>query len=348
MYVGGAFFSSFKFFDMPLLGALGMSAINAGVSVGTNFLNAGIQNRLNEKTNQRNLDFYRMQRADALTDWTRDAEYNSPSAMMGRLGAAGINPHTVTGGSPVTVSSPQMRAPTMQGAAAPYQVQNRATDVSQNLAAIEQLKGMQLQNEKTVAETDQIRANTKQTGLNYEVDTKTLLPRREGEIRQQAAAIAATTASTEQTQQQVQNLKAQLLKTLADTQVSKIEGAYKGKIMSNTTKIQDLEQRRISASIEKLESEINSLNVSTSQSKRMFPRQVEEIIQRTNALRSSSTGTDIENQYKPDFYFDRNRGAFNAAEMSSDELKYLRTLTPKQRFLLDKLLQAVPAVSRFR
>lgn len=55
------------------------------------------QARLNKKTREWNEKMYGVQRADALADWTRQNEYNHPSAQMARLREAGLNPNLVYG-----------------------------------------------------------------------------------------------------------------------------------------------------------------------------------------------------------------------------------------------------------
>nr|QJB19328.1 MAG: DNA pilot protein [Microvirus sp.] len=65
----------------------------------------------NKKERQFAIEMYNRQRADALSDWNRNNEYNSPSAQMQRFKAAGLNPNLMYGqgssgeASPVRSSS---------------------------------------------------------------------------------------------------------------------------------------------------------------------------------------------------------------------------------------------------
>lgn len=74
---------------VPLITA-GLQAAGVGVS-------AASQGRLNKKMRQHNREMYARQRADALTDWHMQAEYNSPLKQMERLKEAGLNPNLVYG-----------------------------------------------------------------------------------------------------------------------------------------------------------------------------------------------------------------------------------------------------------
>lgn len=70
----------------------------AGGVVGT-AANAIWQGAMNKKTRKWNEKMYGRQRADALTDWNMQNEYNSPAAQMERYKAAGLNPNLIYGQS---------------------------------------------------------------------------------------------------------------------------------------------------------------------------------------------------------------------------------------------------------
>jgi len=63
----------------------------------------GVQNRAQRKWNEK---MYGRQREDALADWARTNQYNSPLAQMQRFKEAGLNPHLIYGGGPNNVSAP--------------------------------------------------------------------------------------------------------------------------------------------------------------------------------------------------------------------------------------------------
>lgn len=83
---------------IPIIGAAG-SILNTG-------LNAAFTSATNRKQQQWNEKMYQLQRADALADWNRQNEYNSPTAQMARLRDAGLNPNLVYGNGATTTASP--------------------------------------------------------------------------------------------------------------------------------------------------------------------------------------------------------------------------------------------------
>jgi hypothetical protein len=64
------------------------------IGQGANIASTLITNRQQAKTN---LDLYNRQRIDALADWNRQNEYNSPAAQMQRYKDAGLSPHLIYG-----------------------------------------------------------------------------------------------------------------------------------------------------------------------------------------------------------------------------------------------------------
>lgn len=79
---------------------LGPLAI-AGIAAGSQLLNTGVgvyaQGRMNRKTRKWNEAMYARQRVDALADWERQNEYNSPAAMMKRYEDVGLNKNLIYG-----------------------------------------------------------------------------------------------------------------------------------------------------------------------------------------------------------------------------------------------------------
>jgi hypothetical protein len=105
---------------MPLPGILAL----AGKAIGTAFAaknigttiaaaNAGAQLLTNRAQKKSNLEMYNTQRQDALADWNRQNQYNSPEAQMTRFKEAGLNPHLIYGqmttGQPI--KTPEAKAP---------------------------------------------------------------------------------------------------------------------------------------------------------------------------------------------------------------------------------------------
>lgn len=90
-------------------------------------VNALSQVLTNSSQRNTNLQFYNTQRLDALADWNRQNEYNSPKAQMARFKEAGLNPHLIYGqtntAAPVrsnTLDSPKYTAPSIDASAANF------------------------------------------------------------------------------------------------------------------------------------------------------------------------------------------------------------------------------------
>lgn len=75
-----------------VLGAVGAALPVVGSAIG-----ALIQSGQNRKAREFAVQQYDRQRSDALADWNMQNAYNSPSAQMARLKAAGLNPNLVYG-----------------------------------------------------------------------------------------------------------------------------------------------------------------------------------------------------------------------------------------------------------
>jgi len=76
--------------------AVGSKLLNyiPAIGQGANIASTLVTNRQQAKTN---LDIYKRQRIDALADWNRQNEFNSPAAQMQRYKDAGLSPHLIYG-----------------------------------------------------------------------------------------------------------------------------------------------------------------------------------------------------------------------------------------------------------
>ncbi|AXH77023.1 MAG: DNA pilot protein [Microviridae sp.] len=156
------------------------AVIGAGASLIGQGANAISQGSMNRKTRQFTLDMYNRQRADSLSDYNMQNEYNSPQAMMKRLKDAKINPNSLFGQSqeaaaPVRTSSveswnpqaPQFDVPSAinTGLAAHYDValkQAQTDNVKQATTVAAQDEIMK------AAQTLRINAETKNIGIQTE------------------------------------------------------------------------------------------------------------------------------------------------------------------------------------
>lgn len=91
-------------------GPLAIPIIAAGASLAGAAINAGATGSMNKKTRKWNEKMYGIQRADALADWERQNQYNSPAAQMQRLKDARLNPHLVYGDGATATSSQSVRS----------------------------------------------------------------------------------------------------------------------------------------------------------------------------------------------------------------------------------------------
>jgi len=138
-----------------------------GGQLASTALGMGAQSVANVQQNRQNLNYYKLQRADALVDKRIDNEYNSPAEQMNRLKLAGISPHAASGQSILSASASQPTRGTQIGnAPAAYQV-NSATNAMQMKLGLEQLRNMQLQAEKTIAETESVKADIDNKRLDF-------------------------------------------------------------------------------------------------------------------------------------------------------------------------------------
>jgi hypothetical protein len=126
-------------------------------------INAVSQLLTNKSQKNAALEMYNMQRADALADWNRQNQYNSPSAQMQRYKDAGLSPHLIygqTNQAPAIRSSqpdvpkyqaPQIQTDTLNVPAIALQLEAQ-TQSLKNLKAQEEL--IKSQTDKTASETD--------------------------------------------------------------------------------------------------------------------------------------------------------------------------------------------------
>ena len=82
------------------------ATITALAAVATQAGNSLAQSSMNRKTREWNEKQYGKQRTDALADWARTNEYNSPLQQMARLKEAGLSPHLIYGGGANSISQP--------------------------------------------------------------------------------------------------------------------------------------------------------------------------------------------------------------------------------------------------
>jgi urease gamma subunit len=143
-------------------GPLVIPAVMAGSQLLGQGINALSQIGMNKKTREWNEAMYNRQRQDALADWARTNEYNTPLAQMQRLREAGLNPHLAYGGGPGNVSQPvrSTDVKTWNPQAPAFNFGQIADQYMQTRQAGASIDIMQEQKQKIKAEVNQIDANT--------------------------------------------------------------------------------------------------------------------------------------------------------------------------------------------
>lgn len=136
------------------MGPLVLPLIAAGASLAGSAINAGSQSATNQSQLSYSREMYDKQRADALADWNRQNEYNSPAAQMTRFKEAGLNPNLIYGQQ---TQSPVVRSSSVEG------YSPRAPQVDLGNAAAMGLQGLsayqdtQLKNVQTNLVKEQIK-----------------------------------------------------------------------------------------------------------------------------------------------------------------------------------------------
>lgn len=136
------------------MGPLVLPLIAAGASLAGSAINAGSQSATNQSQLSYSREMYDKQRADALADWNRQNEYNSPAAQMTRFKEAGLNPNLIYGQQ---TQSPVVRSSSVEG------YSPRAPQVDLGNAAAMGLQGLstyqdtQLKNVQTDLVKEQIK-----------------------------------------------------------------------------------------------------------------------------------------------------------------------------------------------
>lgn len=97
------FISAYNFQRIaPAIVAAGVAAASAGGQ-------AYAQGKMNKKTREFSEKMYNKQRQDAITDFDKTNQYNSPAQQMQRLREAGLNPHLIYGGGGATSNAAPIR-----------------------------------------------------------------------------------------------------------------------------------------------------------------------------------------------------------------------------------------------
>lgn len=316
--------------------------------IGTNILNQKQQNYNNKFEFSQNMMMYNMQRQDALNDWRMQNEYNSPIAQVERMKAAGLNPHTANGSSIVsTASAQQARGSQAQAAPRAYQV-NSGTQGMSTMLALEQIKNMRAQTEKTQQEAKSAAIDTQQKQLIYDTDSETMRSTKFAGIWTAEAQENYIKAGIDEKKQIIEATKVRMQKDLQDIELAKIENVYRGELLRGKANLQYSQAKQVAAQTDKIRSEIKSIDTNRSQSIQMFPYKVKEIEQQLRLLKNTNETKDYENFYLPEHLRERNTQDTIRTRKEDYELKLREVVSPELRELLNKAPYLINMVSKFR
>lgn len=155
------------------------SILNSIAGVAQSFIDSRTAKRNTELTNQANRELAEYQYSKDLEMWNRGNEYNSPSAQMERLKAAGLNPNLVYGSGTVAGNTssqlPKYQAPRMEYNYKP------PLDVANILGAFQDFKIRQAQYDNLKAQRKAIEENTRQKSFLADLARNTLDAKTHGE-----------------------------------------------------------------------------------------------------------------------------------------------------------------------
>lgn len=146
-----------------MIPAIAGAAISGGSSLLGSAVNAVFQAQQNRKNREWSEKMYDREKADSLSFWNTQNEYNSPAQQMERLKNAGLNPHLVYGGGVNNVSAPikTPSAPNWKGEAPQVDIGGAVSN------AINTYQNVQLQKQQLDLMQEKIETE-KQTRLNMQ------------------------------------------------------------------------------------------------------------------------------------------------------------------------------------
>jgi len=201
--------------------AIPFSAFLPLIGQGVNAVSNLFTNKAQKNTS---LEFYDRQRADALADWNRQNQYNSPKEQMARFKDAGLSPHLIYGQTNVAPAVRSTDAKTPNYTAPQFDASSANPILI--AAQIENMKKqgslMDAQAVKANSETDWKNVNTKWFKENY--DTKSHLLRTGVDLNENKIY---------ESQQRQSLLSEQVRKTIADTNLSQTKKAEVSQMILN-------------------------------------------------------------------------------------------------------------------
>lgn len=208
-----------------------VEALVAGIGGAFNSIFQGRQNRKNrefqERENQINRQF-------AVDMWNKQNEYNLPTNQMQRLRDAGINPHLAySNGQPMNTSNAPATPSGIGSMPQGIAPQMNIGEIFNALMTKAQIKQMEAQTEKTLAEKEEVEARTEGIGKDNKVKDIELTHKdrqilaeigvNEQNIEESKSRVESSVLTNKKVEQEIENLKS--AKNLTDQQVDNLKKA---------------------------------------------------------------------------------------------------------------------------
>ena len=208
-----------------------VEALVAGIGGAFNSIFQGRQNRKNrefqERENQINRQF-------AVDMWNKQNEYNLPTNQMQRLRDAGINPHLAySNGQPMNTSNAPATPSGIGSMPQGIAPQMNIGEIFNALMTKAQIKQMEAQTEKTLAEKEEVEARTEGIGKDNKVKDIELTHKdrqmlaeigvNEQNIEESKSRVESSILTNKKVDQEIENLKS--AKNLTDQQVDNLKKA---------------------------------------------------------------------------------------------------------------------------
>lgn len=198
-----------------------VEALVAGIGGAFNSIFQGRQNRKNrefqERENQINRQF-------AVDMWNKQNEYNLPTNQMQRLRDAGINPHLAySSGQPMNTSNAPATPSGVGSLPQGIAPQMNIGEIFNALMTKAQIKQMEAQTEKTLAEKEEVEARTEGIGKDNQVKDIELTHKEreilanigvtEGQIQEISSRLETAKINDDKLRKEIENIEANTAKT---------------------------------------------------------------------------------------------------------------------------------------
>lgn len=242
---------------VAFLGAL----LGAVAGLGSQLLGGAQQNKANRESMQWQEHMYDRQRADALADWNRNNEYNSPIAQMARLKAGGLNPALFYGGGTSGITS---AAPIRSSSPGSYKAEAFKPDLGAVMQGAADLLLKKKQAQNMDAQNDLIHAQAEETRSRIpknQAETENVTQDSKYKERVQDILVALKQQEYEklwnETQSAAQNVS---LAAQKNAREEALNGATVDKIVAETTKTH-AETKNIKLTYDEIQKKIDSLGL---------------------------------------------------------------------------------------